>query len=46
MTAAILAIVLTASMTIDTPYIHGFRVVSSVQSGELDSIGIQWRTKF
>lgn len=46
MTAAITAIVLTASMTIDTPYIHGFRVVSSIQSGEIDSLGIQWRHKF
>lgn len=46
MSTAILAVVLTASMTIDTPYIHGFRVVSSIQSGEIDSLGIQWRRKF
>lgn len=46
MTAAIITLILTASMTIDTPYIHGFRVVSSIQSGEIDSVGIQWRHKF
>lgn len=46
MTAALLAIFLAASMNLNTPYVHGWRVVSCIQSGEIDSVGIQWRSKF
>lgn len=46
MSAALLAIILAASVNVSTPYIHGWRVVSSIQSGELDSVGIQWRSRF
>lgn len=46
MTAAILALILTASINLNTPYVYGFRVVSSIQSGEIDSLGIQWRHSF
>lgn len=46
MTAAILALILSASVNLNTPYVRGFRMVSSIQSGEIDSVGIQWRHLF
>jgi hypothetical protein len=46
MTAAVLALILTASFPVDTPRLDGWQVVSSIQSGELDSVGIQWSAKF